>query len=114
MEQITAEMKVAREKILELKSLIKSHAKCLRLLKRCRRTVHDKLPNRFELVEKMTSWTGRNSFTFDSCLHGGIDTLKNQVTVLHLLYGELRGKPHDVREPEQYSHDVEQLRKGLL
>jgi hypothetical protein len=102
----TEEPGTERGRIRELKTLIKGHALALNRLKQCRRTVHG-VPR--EKAAWLKAYLGDDDAERGRLPHE-IDRQRRAVTVAHLLYGELRGRLHDVREPERFEMEVESLR----
>ena len=113
MEQYVESPSILRAQIRELKALIKLQAVALHGLKRCRRTVHGVPVNKAELLKKYLGKEQGDEQAESWHLPHEIARRRQEVTVAHILYGELRGKPHGLREPERFGKKVEELRAIL-
>lgn len=106
MEQTTIIDPKTHEAIKTLKKEIKQIAVDLRQLKLCRKTKNP-VPNRDATLQRL-------GVQFVDDLPLIIQAKKEEVTGLHLLYGELRGKPHPVADPDRYAYVVASTKKRLL
>jgi hypothetical protein len=92
-----------REAIRATKKKVKQEAEYLRLLKMCRKTGDGKHPARDALMAKFHCKTSAD-------VQVEIAASRYVATARLIMYGELRGKPHTVRNPEQYAHTVESMK----
>lgn len=97
-----ADVKI-REQIQFMKKMVKMDAESLRELKRCRKT---KNPAPAALIEKheckdpaRAAWK--------------VYQWRHLATANLIVYGELRGKPHPVNEPERWAARVEEVETAL-
>ena len=102
----TAEPALPDPKTMEVirctKDTIKGFAEYIRELKRCRKTKH---PAPDELMEKHQCGSPQVAAR-------KAKNLRNLVTAHLIVYGELRGKPHPVRDPDRWKTAVERIKGG--
>lgn len=92
--------------IRKMKAEIKKLAAEQRLLKSLRKTDKNVHPDRDKLLRERFGEGESASWRLPIAISAG----RNYLTALHIVYGELRGKPHAVADPSEYWYDINQIR----